>query len=95
MSPLIIYIVLRTLLSNSAPKHCTEVSVLSCSEFSIVKICCSSLLGLEFAFAEQLDLERSTMSQFWASWYKKRQGQTGKIPVEGHKDAVGLGAPPL
>lgn len=37
MSPLIIYIVLRTLLSNSAPKHCTEASVLSCSEFSIVR----------------------------------------------------------
>lgn len=31
------------------------------------------------------------MSQFWAPWFKKRQGQTGKSPMEGHEDAVGLG----
>lgn len=37
MSPLIIHTVLRSLLSNLAPRRCTEVSVLSCSEFSIVR----------------------------------------------------------
>ena len=33
--------------------------------------------------------------QFWALWYKKRQGSPGKSPAEGHKDDTGPGASSL
>jgi len=33
--------------------------------------------------------------QFWAPWYKKRQGSPGESPVEGHKDGKGPGGSPL